>query len=246
MPGEACSEGAHSLPTAAAGSGPGRSHSHDADAPDVTAPPHRGSGSDVPGVDFVGSGSNWYTFAMTHRFLSHWYSNVDHSSSVLVSTEVTSCTTVSVSATDEAHASHLFSSYTATAALPVATQTHVLIETHAEVEPSHDQAETHTEATAHVQSSSYAVDSVTPLYSVHVEESATHVHSSHVAESDSTVAPVWKPSATTAWKDGCHHNDTVGPVTKVPGPVATGGAANIRGLGIVIATMALGMAAALM
>jgi hypothetical protein len=58
MPGEACSEGAHYLPTTAAGFGPGRSHSHDADAPDITAPPHRDPGSDVPGVNFLGFGSN--------------------------------------------------------------------------------------------------------------------------------------------------------------------------------------------
>ena len=246
MPGEACSEGAHPLPTAATGSDPSRSHSHNAHAPDVTTPLHRDSGSDVPGVDFLGFGSNWYTFAMTYRFLSHWYSNVDHSSSVLVSTEATSCTTVSVSATDEAHASQLFSSYTATATLPVATDTHTHIETHAEIEPSQDQPKTHTEAATQVHSSTYAVESVTSLYSVHVGESATRVHSSHVVESDSSVAPVWKPSATTAWMDGDHHNDTAGTVTKVPGPVATAGAANIRGFRTVVALMALGMVVALM
>jgi hypothetical protein len=184
---------------------------------------------------------------MTYRFLSHWYSNVDHSSSVLISTEVTSCTTVSVSATDEAHASQLFSSYTATAALPVATETHshAHIETHTETEPSQDQAKTHTEATTQVHSSAYAVESATSLYSVHIEESATHAHSSHVLESDSSVTPVWKPTATKAWNNGDHHNDTVGTVTKVPGPVATAGATNIQGFGIAVAAMALGMAAAL-
>lgn len=154
--------------------------------------------------------------------------------------------TVSVSATDEVHASQLFSSYTATATLPVATETHAHIETHAEIEPSQDQPKTHTEATTQVHGSAYAVESVTSLSSVHVGESATRVHSGHVVESDSSEGPVWKPSATTARKNGDHHNDTAGTVTNVPGPVVTAGAANIRGFGIVVAVMALGMAAALM
>lgn len=66
---------------------------------------------------------------MTFRFFSHFYS-FDHASSWLVSTEMTSCTTVSVSATNEAQASEYFSSYTATAVLATPTEAH----THAPAE----------------------------------------------------------------------------------------------------------------
>jgi hypothetical protein len=58
---------------------------------------------------------------MTYRFFSHYYLS-DYSSSVLASTEVTHCTIVSVSATDEAQASEFFSSFSATAVL--ASPTH--------------------------------------------------------------------------------------------------------------------------
>lgn len=61
--------------------------------------------------------------------LSHWYSKVNHSLSVLVHTEIVTLTTVSVSATDEAHASQLLDLYTATALLPGSTETHVHVKT---------------------------------------------------------------------------------------------------------------------
>jgi hypothetical protein len=59
---------------------------------------------------------------MTVRIFSHYYSLVG-GSSVLFSTETTSCTTVSVSATDEAQASKVLSSYTATATFAAPTET---------------------------------------------------------------------------------------------------------------------------
>ncbi len=59
---------------------------------------------------------------MTYHFFSQYYS-FDHSSSVLVSTVMTQCTTVSVSATDAAQASEFFSSFSATAVLAVPTET---------------------------------------------------------------------------------------------------------------------------
>ena len=58
---------------------------------------------------------------MTYHFFSQYYS-FDHSSSVLVSTVMTQCTTVSVSATDAAQASEFFSSFSATAVLAVPTE----------------------------------------------------------------------------------------------------------------------------
>ncbi len=78
-------------------------------------------GLDVPSVALLGIGADWYTFAMTYQFFSQYYSS-DQSSSVLVSTLVTHCTTVSVSATDEAQASEFFSSFSATAVLAAPTE----------------------------------------------------------------------------------------------------------------------------
>ena len=93
----------------------------EATPPTLTPPPSLVPGLDVPSVDFLGSGADWYTFAMTYHFFSQYYS-FDHSSSVLVSTVMTQCTTVSVSATDEAQASEFFSSFSATAVLAVPTE----------------------------------------------------------------------------------------------------------------------------
>lgn len=262
MPGETCPEGTHPLPTAATGSdqasGPDQFPTHDNHAPDVTAPPHHDTDTDAPGVDFLGFGSNWYTFAMTYHFLSHWYSNVDHTSSVLVSTEVMSWTTVSVSATDKVHASQLFSSYTVTAFLPIVTQTQGHIETNAGTEP-HTRTQTDAEGKTHVHSSTLAVETASPVNSGHAEESTAHASSPHIVEdaahpssvhsahSASSAVPARKPSTTKSWEAGDYpNNHTVGTATRVPGPVPTAGAANIGGFGIAVAALALGMAAALM
>lgn len=126
---ETCPQG--SEPLAATGPGPeshsgpglGGAHRPDAQPPATTPPPSPIPGLGVPSVDFLGVGSQWYTFAMTFRFFSHFYS-FDHASSWLVSTEMTSCTTVSVSATNEAQAGEYLSSFTATAVLATPTEAH--------------------------------------------------------------------------------------------------------------------------
>ncbi len=89
--------------------------------PAITPPPSLVPGLDLPSVDFLGFGANLYTFAMTYHFFSQYYS-FGQGSSVLVSTVVTHCTIVSVSATDEAQASEFFSSFSATVVPAVPTE----------------------------------------------------------------------------------------------------------------------------
>ncbi|KAL2133665.1 hypothetical protein VTI74DRAFT_1943 [Chaetomium olivicolor] len=116
--GESCPDDTFPTATASAGSNPGYGHPHSVGvaSPAPTGPPHEHEHPDVPGpgIDFLGFGSNWYTFAMTFHFVSKYYSLLDDSSSILCSTEVAATTTVSVSATDEAQASQCLSSITAT------------------------------------------------------------------------------------------------------------------------------------
>ncbi|KAK4033555.1 hypothetical protein C8A01DRAFT_49900 [Parachaetomium inaequale] len=135
---ETCPEGSTPMPAAGSGSendsgsdqdsgfdSAGGAQSHDACAPATTAPPHHHSAppGDV-GADFIGFGFDWYTWAMTFHFPTQWYSLVDQTSWVLLSSEIMSCTTVSVSATDAAQASAIFSSYSASAVLAAPTETH--------------------------------------------------------------------------------------------------------------------------
>jgi hypothetical protein len=130
MPPHSCPEGTYAVASTGSDSDSGShgdgSHSHDSSAPAPTAPPHApGGGFDfkADGAEFIGGGGNgWFTFAMTVRIFSHYYSLVG-GNSVLFSTEMTSCTTVSVSATDEAQASKFMSSYTATATFAAPTET---------------------------------------------------------------------------------------------------------------------------
>ncbi|KAK3898693.1 hypothetical protein C8A05DRAFT_37709 [Staphylotrichum tortipilum] len=74
----------------------------------------------APSAELVGSSSHLYTFVMTYHLASH-FTTYEHSLPVVVSTQVESCATVTVSATDAAQASVHLSSYTATALLPVPT-----------------------------------------------------------------------------------------------------------------------------
>lgn len=91
-----------------------------APAPAPTPLPHGAPNTGPHSAELVGSSSHWYTFVMTYYLASH-FTTYEHSSPVVVSTQVESCATVSVSATDAAQASAHLSSYTATALLPVPT-----------------------------------------------------------------------------------------------------------------------------
>ncbi len=79
-------------------------------APAPTPVPHPAG----PSASLIGSSSHWYTFVVTYYLASH-VTTYSHSSPVVVPTQVESCATVSVSATDAAQASAHLSSYTATA-----------------------------------------------------------------------------------------------------------------------------------
>ncbi|KAK3291429.1 uncharacterized protein B0H64DRAFT_427037 [Chaetomium fimeti] len=207
------SGGNHGSDSAGDGAGP-EAHSHDASAPSTTAPPHPHPdplGPDV-GPDFLGFGSNWYTFSMTFHFLSHWYSLVDHTSSVLVSGEILSCSTVSVSATDAAQASAIFNSISASAALAAPTETQTLLpvpkETQAALAPPVE-----TQAPAAPPPPIDAVGSLAP-----------------VIPAVSPTPPVsLAPAATGGWKQPT--NGTVGTAKPLPTAVVTAGAARFRELG---------------
>ncbi|KAH6842205.1 hypothetical protein B0I37DRAFT_435481 [Chaetomium sp. MPI-CAGE-AT-0009] len=236
---ETCPEGTTPLP--AAGSNPGSAdnrgpnsagdfggpggQSNDASAPSTTTPPHPHPdplGPDV-GPDFLGFGSNWYTFSMTFHFLSHWYSLVDHTSSVLVSSEILSCSTVSVSATDAAQASAIFSSISATAALPVPTETQALlpvsIETHSTLAPPVE-----TQAPAAPPPPLDAVGNLAPV----------------VPSLSSASAVFPTPAATGGWKQ--LKNGTVATAKPPPSAVVTAGAARLRELGGVFVGVAFVLA----
>ncbi|KAH6617631.1 hypothetical protein F5144DRAFT_552055 [Chaetomium tenue] len=230
---ETCPEGVSALPGAGSGFGSGSgghpdsdsaggpggpgAQSQDASDPSTTSPPHPHPdplGPDV-GPDFLGFGSNWYTFSMTFHFLSHWYSFIDHTSSVLVSSEILSCSTVSVSATDAAEASAIFSSISATAALAAPTETQALLPVPNEAQaPSAFPVETHAPVAPPPP-----VDAVGSLVSV-----------------DPVASDPPAPTATGGWRQPA--NGTVGTAKPPPNLVVTAGSSRIRGFGGVVVGVA--------
>ncbi|KAK3316972.1 hypothetical protein B0H66DRAFT_641708 [Apodospora peruviana] len=105
MPPRTCPDGQEALTTAGV-------------VPTITAPPPPPPAASTTIIDYV-----WYTYTYTWYYWYYYYIYIDITSTQLVSTQVSSVTTLSVSATDSAAASSYFAGFTATAVFPTPTQT---------------------------------------------------------------------------------------------------------------------------
>jgi hypothetical protein len=204
--------------------GAGANHVEDAAAAGTTPAPQPDNGhadhgkqhnNDIPGLDFLGFGDDFYSFAVNFYSISRWYSvDNEHHSSVLVSSENTSCITVSVSATDIAQASEqVLSSYTVPAASAEATPT---LEATSTAEATHTVEVKPTETSTAVHE-----DEHTTVVAEHTTESAEHttvsVKSTTVAEDAETTAPT-ETTSHAEEPESTQHAETEAKTTEAAAP----------------------------